>query len=104
MPSDFAFSAMRLPTSAAAALLPPFFRSLRTSASSVDALASTLSPVGDDLRVNVAVRAAHHQPRGALERDARPGFAGAANSSDVLVHVRSTPGPLLLLRFLDHHA
>src|SRR4029453_569484 len=37
---------MRLPITAAAALLPPFFTSLRTSASSVDALASTLSPEG----------------------------------------------------------
>jgi hypothetical protein len=46
MPSDFAFSAIRVPTRSAAALLPPLLPSLRTSASSVDALASTLLPSG----------------------------------------------------------
>jgi hypothetical protein len=46
MPRAFARSAMRLPTTAAAAALPPFFRSLRTSPSSVDALASTRLPSG----------------------------------------------------------
>ena len=87
MPGAFAFSAMRLPITAAAALLPPFFRSLRTSASSVEALASTLSPVGrDDLRVDVAVRAADDEARRALLGDAHPGLARAADSSFFFIH------------------
>ena len=47
MPALFAFSAIRLPTIAAAALLPPFANALRTSASTLDALASTLSPLAE---------------------------------------------------------
>src|ERR1700682_3020098 len=126
---------MRFPTTAAAALLPPFFKSLRTSPSTVilksgtvecnrldtqllrflrDALsnygrrgfvAAVLqvfadvalerrragqNPVAgrsDDLRVNMAIRPADHQPVGALLGNARPGFAGAADSSVFLVHV-----------------
>ena len=51
MPAALAFSAMRLPTTAAAATLPPLpatllspASSLRTSASAVEALASTRVP------------------------------------------------------------
>lgn len=45
MPAAFAFSAIRLPTRVAAAVLPPLpFSSLRTSASAVEAEARTLVP------------------------------------------------------------
>src|SRR6185369_2272462 len=40
----------------------------------------------DDLRVDVAVRPAHHEPRRAGERDADPRLAGAADAGLVLVH------------------
>ena len=54
---------------AAAARLPPFARSPRTSFSTVDALASTLSPVGrHDLRVDVQVRPVDDEPGRALLR------------------------------------
>src|SRR5947208_6956162 len=42
MPKPFAFSAIRLPTATAAALLPPFGSAVRTSFSMVEAEVSTL--------------------------------------------------------------
>ncbi len=41
----------------------------------------------DDLRVDVAVRPGHDQPRRALLGDAHPGLAGAAASGFLLVHL-----------------
>src|SRR5260221_7942873 len=59
----------------------------------------------DDLRVDVAIRAADHQPRRTLLGNAHPGFAGAAATSLFLVHTSSSKSEnLLLLGLFDHNA
>src|SRR5678810_1315648 len=45
MPSALAFSAINLPTAAAASTLPPDLTDLRNAGSTVDALARTLAPL-----------------------------------------------------------
>jgi hypothetical protein len=88
MPAALAFSAMRLPTTAAAATLPPLpatfespARSLRTSASAVEALAEDArAVVGDDAGVDVQVGPVHGQARDALQRDAGARLLGAAQA------------------------